>query len=369
MRNLLALMIVLLGCQAAWAVPPLVNYQGTYVNNAGVPVTQASAPVVISIWDHVTSTSLANRKYQENHTVNISDGNFSLKIGSGSSPVGTFGADLFNTPGALYLQLRINGEDMLPRVRFLSAPYTLQAENARLFDNQTTTAFEERLCRSTPGSKWISSLPLCIGGSVNLSDRDLTGLDLNDVQLIGAEVNETKFDTVNLRNSYLRNLQYAPGKNPGFDGASLRGATLTHWDSMTGIKLNYTDLLGLYANELGSCPDELPADWYCVSADNNDNQPPFRLIGPGARFSDDPHLPAASWNKTNFPQDLRGINFRGNYFVDCSFSGNPNFTNTNFFGAHFENCAPVEAIWDNTICPDGTNSGTNGKGNCLENGF
>jgi hypothetical protein len=138
---------------------------------------------------------------------------------------------------------------------------------------------------------------------------------------------------------------------------------------MSGIELINTTLAGLYTNELGNCPYNLPSGWSCISSNSNANQPPFRLIGPNARFSDDPYLPPASWNKTVFPSSLSGINFRGNYFVDCSFIGTTNFTNTNLFGAHFENCAPVEIIWNNTICPDGSNSDNNGQGGCINHGM
>ena len=123
------------------AVPVLINYQGTYLDDAGVPVTQASTPVIISIWDDATSTNTVNRKFQENHTVNIDDGVFSLQIGSGGTPVGTFDAALFDTTSNLYLQLTINGETMLPRVRFLSAPYTLQSANSAKLGNQPITYF------------------------------------------------------------------------------------------------------------------------------------------------------------------------------------------------------------------------------------
>ena len=250
----------------------------------------------------------------------------------------------------------------------MRSPYTLQSENSKLLDNQPAGFYEERICRATPGSKWITSIPACIGGSADISGFNLNATDLSDVQLNGAKVNETKLEGTVLRKTYLRNLIYTSGYQPVFGTTDLSGATWSQMPDMSGIELVDATMAGLYTNELGSCPYNLPSGWSCISSNNNTNQPPFRLIGPGARFSDDPYLPPATWYKTAFPPNLSSINFRGNYFVDCSFIGTTNLTNTNLFGAHFENCAPVEVIWNNTVCPDGSNSDNN-QGSCSNHGM
>lgn len=387
MNKAIVLITAILITGLAQAVPVLINYQGTYLDNAGVPVTQSSAPVVISIWDHATSTNTVNRKFQENHTVNIDDGVFSLKIGSGSSPVGTFNASLFDTATSLYLQITINGEEMLPRVRFLSAPYTLQSENSAKLGNQplayfasassvnalasaisALSAMEERLCKATWGSRWVSGLPLCVGGSVNLGEVDLSGVNLSGVRLDGADTTKTHFDNADLSRSYMRDLLFEVGKPPLFPSSNLANATLTDIASMDDIMLASINPAGLYSNALGSCPATLPENWYCVSAISDSNIPPFRLVGPGARFSDDPDLPPATWAGTEFPAKLMGVNFKGNVFRNCKFTGGTNFTNANLLGAKIIDCNFDNIIWNNTICPDGFNS--NDKDNtCVGHGF
>lgn len=377
MKPILSLALLLL-VSAAHAVPVLVNYQGTYVNNAGVPVTQASAPVVVSIWDHATSTNTTNRKYQENHSVNISDGNFSLKIGSGSSPIGTFTASLFDTTSDLYLQLSINGEDMLPRVRFLSAPYTLQSENTARLGNQPATyyasaasvsALEQRLCKATYGAKWISSLNLCVGGSVDLTSINLSGQDLRNVVLYGATVTNTNFSTAQLNNATLRNLTIS-GTVPNFSSANLTDATLYNIN-LSGVSLSNSTLTRVMAAGITACPSALPTDWACVSGISSGSTPPYRLVGPTARFADDDFISPPTWLNTVFPWNLAGANFKYNVFRNCTFSQTPrtNLTNTTFAGATFSNCTYNDPIWSNTICPDGTNSNDNVGGGCLGHGM
>lgn len=380
----LLLLTTLLINTLAYAVPGLINYQGTYLDNAGVPVTQANTPVVISIWNDAQSTDPLNRKYAENHIVNVDDGVFSLKIGAGNTPVGTFNAQLFDTASTLYLQLTINGEVMLPRVRFLSAPYTLQSENAARLGNQpanyyasaisvstlaaSINAMEERLCKATWGSRWISSLPLCVGGAVDVSDIDLSGLDLAGVRLDGAVATKTQFDNADLSRAYIRNLLFAAGKPPFFPSSNLKDATLTHITSLDDVILSSINPTGLYSNELGSCPAALPENWYCIPAMSDNNTPPYRLVGPDARFADDPDLPPATWVNTVFPDKLNGVNFRSNVFRNCTFPNETVLTDANFLGARIIGCSYDNLVWDNTICPDGSISDNN-DGTCVGHGF
>lgn len=478
------LTLFLLACclaSIAHAVPLLVNYQGTYVDNAGVPVTQPNTAVIISIWNHPTGTDVfLNRKYQENHIVNISDGNFSLKIGSGSSPSGTFDANLFDTTEDRYLQLTINGEIMLPRVRFLSAPYTLQSENSARFGNQlpayyataadlttlqnslgnevsnrtgdvdaeesariaadnnlqsqinseistrssadttlqnnintanTTRASAdttlqnnintanstrasadttlqnninteitnrtsadlenmEALCKASPGSVWVASKSLCVGGSVNLGSIDLSGIALNGVYLYGATITKTDFSGANLSGAFFRNVSYTTtsGNQPVFDSTNLTNATLTGM-SLVNAALSNSTLTNLYTNNITACPASLPTNWSCVTYDGSLK----RLIGPYARFySPNGELQPAGWSTISFPANLAGVNFMYNRFHTCSFNSNTNFTNTNLRGATFVSCNILPGgtvTWSNTTCPDGSNTNSNGKGTCVGQGM
>jgi hypothetical protein len=124
----------------SWAVPGTINYQGTLLNNQGIPVTQTSAPVTVSIWDDETSTNVSNRVYTEDHTVDIDDGVFSLEIGGGTTS-DPFGPDLFNTGSTLWLEITVNGEVLTPRQPWRSNPYTMQAQNSQLLGNNPPSYF------------------------------------------------------------------------------------------------------------------------------------------------------------------------------------------------------------------------------------
>lgn len=508
MKKLILSAALLLTASMAQAVPMLVNYQGMYVDNAGVPVTQTNTPVVISIWDDPTSTNTTNRKYQEQHSSNVSDGNFSLKIGSGSSQIGTFDAALFDTSSALYLQLNINGEDMLPRVRFLSAPYTLQSENSTKLGNQplayfasatdltnlqtslnteitnrgtdvdteesariaadnslqnqintlsstdttlqnnintanstrasadtnlqnqintlsnTDTTLQNNIntetsargaadttlqnninseastrstkdgelqtqitdevtnrtnadtsnlaamCKASVGSVWVSALNLCVGGSVDLSNVNLSTRSLAGVHLSAATITKTNFNSANLSNAFWRNVTYTSttGNQPTFASANLTNATITGM-SLVNIAFSTAILNGLYTNNISVCPTSLPTNWVCVTYDGTLK----RLIGPNARFySPNGELPPANWNSISFPANLTGVNFSYNRFHTCNFNASTNFTNANLRGATFVACgisAGGTVTWNNTVCPDGTNTNTNGKGTCMGQGM
>lgn len=382
----IAATLLLLGMTAlAHAVPTLVNYQGTLLDNNNIPVTQSNVPIVVSIWDHASSTATGNRKYQENHTVNVNDGNFSFPIGSGSSPIGTFNANLFNTSSTLYLQLNINGEDLLPRVRFLSAPYTLQSVNSGLLGNQPPTFYAtasalnalqnqvnnlqipsaESLCRATYGAVWINSQGLCVGGSVDLYEKDLSGENISGVRLDGAIFQKAKFSNALMKNSVMRNVKFAA--NTLLDFTNLTGSTLVAAD-LTGVDFSKTVLAGLYSDQITDCPQSLPDNWYCVQV--SDAPKLYRLIGPTARFADDREVGPAEWHGTSFPTMLQGVNFKQNLFRNCSFPVSVKLNNANLFGASFATCSfSSSTVWGNTTCPDGTNSSDPAnEGSCFNHG-
>jgi uncharacterized protein YjbI with pentapeptide repeats len=140
---------------------------------------------------------------------------------------------------------------------------------------------------------------------------------------------------------------------------------------MTNINLATATLTNLYTNNLLSCPltSALPANWSCVTYDGSLK----RLIGPNARFySVNGEVQPAGWSVIVFPANLTGVNFMYNQFHTCSFNNSSNFTNANFRGATFTSCniSPGGTVtWSNTICPDGSNTNTNGKGTCVGQGM
>ncbi len=73
----------------------------------------------------------------------------------------------------------------------------------------------------------------------------------------------------------------------------------------------------------------------------------------GVDFSTSPSLQSASFNNAN----LTGANFSGLTLASVA------FYNANLTGANFTNADVSLSLWGSTICPDGTNSDTNG-GTC-----
>lgn len=390
MKRWAASLATLLFSFAAYAVPNLVNYQGTLLDNNNIPVTQANVPIIISIWDDATSTATANRKYQENHTVNVDDGVFSLQIGSGSSAIGTFNPALFDTAGNLFLQLNINGEDLLPRVRFLTAPYTMQSENSARFGNQLPTFYAtasalsslqsqvnalqipsaETLCKATYGSVWVTSQSLCVGGASDLSNKDLTGETLSTVRLRGANLSGTKLSNAVIWNAFIQNVTL--NTNSLFDGVAFLNSTIDNVD-FSNISLATTGLNYVFTNNLIGCPTALPANWSCIQYSTAPVR--YRLVGPYARFANDADLNNIMWQGTvaapvMFPSQLQGVNFSENLFRYCMFPNNVNFTNANLYGAKFVGCTFGDGVtWSNTICPDGSKSSdSNNAGTCFGHG-
>ncbi len=116
---------VCLSVPLSWAgAPAQVNYQGKLANAAGNPITNAAQTIRVQIFDQ--SAGGASVFGPEIHTVSVSNGLFSLPIGSIASGLGTAlrgGTDL-------YLEITIDpglGSEavLAPRQRLVAAPYAL----------------------------------------------------------------------------------------------------------------------------------------------------------------------------------------------------------------------------------------------------
>jgi uncharacterized protein YjbI with pentapeptide repeats len=143
--------------------------------------------------------------------------------------------------------------------------------------------------------------------SLNLSDTDLagtnlTGADLSDDNLAGADVQGTIF----------------------------KGVTWTYLES----------------GDLEGTPASLPANWTLVGG---------YLIGPDA------NLTSAVLAKA----DLEGADLAGATLYLGTLAG-ANLTDANLRGAGLDDVDLTGVTWSNTICPDGTNSNSDG-GTCVNN--
>jgi hypothetical protein len=107
---------------ASTSVPEYVNYQGYLTDSGGNPISGTVA-LQFSIWD---ASSGGNQVWAETHNnVAVSDGYFSVLLGSQSTPVtpSVFGGT------ARYLEV-VYGATTFPRQRFASVPYALVADHA-----------------------------------------------------------------------------------------------------------------------------------------------------------------------------------------------------------------------------------------------
>ena len=133
LRCIFSACVVSLALPASSDVPQSVNYQGQLLDASGVAAT-GPVGITIGIWD---SASGGSQPYREDHVgVPLTGGLFHIAVGAGSPVSGTFGTAIFSDPGR-WLELRVNGELLLPRKRFRSVPYALRAANAERLGSLT----------------------------------------------------------------------------------------------------------------------------------------------------------------------------------------------------------------------------------------
>jgi len=108
-------------------VPYDMSYQGRLTDAVGAPLT-GLVNLQMRIYDVVAGGSAL---YVEDHTNVIVDdvGAFSVRLGAGSTLLGTFDTTLFAGVNR-YLEVVVNGEILTPRLIIGSVPYAMHADNA-----------------------------------------------------------------------------------------------------------------------------------------------------------------------------------------------------------------------------------------------
>jgi uncharacterized protein YjbI with pentapeptide repeats len=224
----------------------------------------------------------------------------------------------------------------------------------------------------------------------DLSSANLDGADLTNATLVGADLTNVDLNNTTLTGITGTGLQSCPDQLPnnwdcvqnnlvgptanlsGVDltNANLQGAELTDANltgatldqaELQGVNLSGATLTGIHATGLDSCPGQglLPQDWKCVKR---------ALVGPGADVSG-ANLDSADLSG----MDLTAADFTGADLTNADLSNadvtNANFTNAELKDATFDGATITGAVftganWDNTTCPDGSNSDDNGN-TCL----
>lgn len=195
-----------------------------------------------------------------------------------------------------------------------------------------------------------------------LINSDLSRANLYSVNLGFANLANANLSDSNLTNSSLVGASFA-GAN--LSGAVLEGAIMT-FSSFYGANLSGVIMEGLDMNHTSTanviCPLSLPSNWSCVGPSNYGS---YSLVGPYARLGgadftgidlsnlDLSLLDTLEW--VDFTDaNLSGVNL-GNVPLDFVNFSNTNLTGATIYGNGFW------TQWNNTICPDGTNSDDNGN--------
>ena len=117
-RYLLALLMsAAAAAQAAPAQPWLINYQGKLLDNNGVPINAATA-ITFNIYDGAGNVLWG----PETPTVSVSNGVFSYQLGTTVA----LSTNVFVSSGT-YLGVKVGGNELLPRQRFVMSPYAVNA--------------------------------------------------------------------------------------------------------------------------------------------------------------------------------------------------------------------------------------------------
>jgi uncharacterized protein YjbI with pentapeptide repeats len=229
----------------------------------------------------------------------------------------------------------------------------------------------------TPATAVVGETVANCGGSTagcNLTKANLENANLSGVNFSGDNMSSANLSGADLANANLSGDNLSSVNFTGADlaNANLSGANMSG-DILTGANLTDADLAG---NNLSSVQAQgavftganLKGDNLKGGAFNGDN-----FVGAGLQGDN-----LSGGNFTNALFD--GDNLSGSNMSDAEFSG-ANLTNTDLAGANLSGSDLTKAdtdgadtqganlngiTWSNTICPDGTNSGsTHDKGTCV----
>ena len=146
----------------AGAVPLQLAHHGTLYSSAGEPVT-GSVEITFSLWDDEDTGA---QVWSEVRTVDVVDGVYSTLLGSESAVDAVLKAE-----PALWLQLEIAEEALLPRHPVASAPYAIIADTAINVDGGTVNATSV----SVGGTEVIDSSGSWTGGAGSIAWNAVAG--------------------------------------------------------------------------------------------------------------------------------------------------------------------------------------------------
>lgn len=144
----------------AMAAPGLINYQGRLTTPSGKPITTPFT-IIFTFWNAETGGAPLGG-FSDTDTVTAdASGVYSTLIGDDPGtpiPVSIFNGD------AVWLNVRINGEDLVPRKRIASVGYALRSSNADTLAGQQASAF-----MSATADKWVNTTGDTMTGALTVT--------------------------------------------------------------------------------------------------------------------------------------------------------------------------------------------------------
>ena len=191
-------------------IPPLITgFQGVLRDTTDRPL-DGPYPIVVRYWSHASSNDAAYDIGSESHpAVTVTGGLFELLLGSQPFVAGASGYGgsnigvMFGDFDQVFLQLEVDGDVLLPRVRFAAAPYAfnctqLQDKGPGEFlrsegsDNFTGSALYGYALTFDPGTTLNVAGALQLGGAAMTS----SAAELNKLDGTGSSVTPANLTTL-----------------------------------------------------------------------------------------------------------------------------------------------------------------------------
>lgn len=179
----------------------------------------------------------------------------------------------------------------------------------------------------------------------NLKGRDFSGSDLSNSNFAHANLNAVNltngtFTATNFNGAKLNNVIITGAT---FSGVDVRNVDLSgqNWSGASITAMNFTGS-NLSGFTYSGKPESVSNSFEGTNLTNaNLSNTPFHSSG---------------FNGANFTNaNLSGTDFSASQLTGA------NATNANFNGADLRNTYRSDVVWNNTTCPDGTNSNSNGN--------
>ena len=123
----------------SWAVPPFIFYQGKLSDKGNMPMND-TVNMTFSIWLDSSLTSSELKVWSETHNdVVITEGQYSVFLGSGIQDLGTFGPGIFSSNDT-WLEVSVNGEVLQPRQKIVSSGFAIRAGEVDQLPDHSITA-------------------------------------------------------------------------------------------------------------------------------------------------------------------------------------------------------------------------------------